>query len=188
MLASLFPSSLTKLIFILAPVQLIVVNPIAFVLIEIGLVGHAVKQHNFETAQRVLDQHRTASTASNLASTLLPSSDTPSNHGSDADTEDNNSNNGENNNNRDNAGRGVQLDDNYDLADLEVMELHPPPPPTLKITRVLLNVLKNPIVYMTLLGLIFNFMVNHNPPKIINNFLTTLGNVFGAGTAQDPLL
>lgn len=46
---------------------------------------------------------------------------------------------------------------------------------------VVWNVVRNPVVFMTLFGMAFGFAVNHRPPQYFSSTLTTLGNAFSAG-------
>ncbi|VVC29895.1 Hypothetical protein CINCED_3A002443 [Cinara cedri] len=46
--------------------------------------------------------------------------------------------------------------------------------------RISRNIICNPMVFMTALGLITNIVFNHNPPKFITTFLGTFGNAFTA--------
>ncbi|XP_014779398.1 integral membrane protein GPR155 isoform X1 [Octopus bimaculoides] len=46
--------------------------------------------------------------------------------------------------------------------------------------KILVDVIKNPIVFMTILGIMFNFIFQQTIPIIIKNILTVLGNAFAA--------
>ncbi|XP_060864971.1 lysosomal cholesterol signaling protein [Metopolophium dirhodum] len=46
--------------------------------------------------------------------------------------------------------------------------------------RISRNIICNPVVFMTALGMIANLVFNHDPPKIITTFLGTFGNAFTA--------
>ncbi|XP_050524359.1 integral membrane protein GPR155 isoform X2 [Daktulosphaira vitifoliae] len=46
--------------------------------------------------------------------------------------------------------------------------------------RISRNIICNPVVFMTALGVIASLVYNHNPPKIITTFLGTFGNAFTA--------
>ncbi|XP_025413139.1 integral membrane protein GPR155 [Sipha flava] len=46
--------------------------------------------------------------------------------------------------------------------------------------RISRNIICNPIVFMTALGMLANLVFNHDPPKIITTFLGTFGNAFTA--------
>ncbi|XP_050440687.1 integral membrane protein GPR155 [Adelges cooleyi] len=46
--------------------------------------------------------------------------------------------------------------------------------------RISRNIICNPVVFMTALGVIANLVFNHSPPKIITTFLGTFGNAFTA--------
>eukprot|EP00045_Choanoeca_perplexa_P011570 m.123443 g.123443 ORF g.123443 m.123443 type:complete len:643 (+) comp15678_c0_seq5:113-2041(+) len=51
---------------------------------------------------------------------------------------------------------------------------------TPSVLQVLWKVLRNPIVFSTLLGIGFNFIIQGNPPLVLRNFLRVLGNAFSA--------
>eukprot|EP00051_Salpingoeca_urceolata_P000720 m.35614 g.35614 ORF g.35614 m.35614 type:complete len:839 (+) comp10937_c0_seq1:363-2879(+) len=98
---ALYPWSITQLLFVVAPLQLVLINPVAFMLMEYGAVRAGLRHSATEGCKSVL--------------------------------------------------------------------------------VIVLRVLRNPIVFMTILGLIANAAFHGSPPQIVDQAFTTLGNAFAAG-------
>lgn len=124
-LYALFPD-LASYVYLFAPVQLVVLNPFAYFLLELERVR--------------------------LASSELK----PLIHSEDVDTDKRQLIDGKSSNSIRSRGRCQQL------------------------TQVMFNVLKNPLIFMTLIGIIFNFILKHQLPVYINGLLSVIADSFGA--------
>ncbi|CAH8651247.1 unnamed protein product [Schistosoma rodhaini] len=124
-LYALFPD-LASYVYLFAPVQLVVLNPFAYFLLELERVR--------------------------LASSELK----PLIHSEDVDIDKGQLIDGKSSNSIRSCGRCQQL------------------------TQVMFNVLKNPLIFMTLIGIIFNFILKHQLPVYINGLLSVIADSFGA--------
>ncbi|CAH8604020.1 unnamed protein product [Schistosoma intercalatum] len=124
-LYALFPD-LASYIYLFAPIQLIVLNPFAYFLLEL----ERVRLTNSELKPLI--------------------------HSEDSDIDRRQLIDGKSSNSVPSCGRCQQL------------------------TQVMFNVLKNPLIFMTLIGIIFNLILKHHLPVYINGLLSVIADSFSA--------
>ncbi|RTG83930.1 uncharacterized protein DC041_0007873 [Schistosoma bovis] len=124
-LYALFPD-LASYIYLFAPIQLIVLNPFAYFLLEL----ERVRLTNSELKPLI--------------------------HSEDSDIDRRQLIDGKSSNSVPSCGRCQQL------------------------TQVIFNVLKNPLIFMTLIGIIFNLILKHHLPVYINGLLSVIADSFSA--------
>lgn len=135
-LMTLFPRAIYQYLFIITPIQLLLINPLGFVLVEFGLVK---RDNELRKAAAINQLNGRADTQEQASST------------------------------DDDAQSSVELASEV------------PPPAKVLILPIMIRVARNPVVFMTVFGLLGNFAMNSSPPKYLNQFLGVLGSAFTAG-------